>query len=202
MKIVRKAVLKEDKKLPIIMIAISVFMLLFSLVNISVDFTSDGVFLNIKLMNNLFGAISVIPLSFGICTALVLKFKKVSFSKMPAYIFCFSVLLVLILYYIAYGEKDIVYSILAFAVAVLLVYPFIIAVLTLEGRLYNRVFAVAFSGILLALCSIGAIIVCVILNSIMLATLIPVLIYVELILTVLCYDLKKPEKDSEYTSII
>ncbi|MBQ8000694.1 MAG: hypothetical protein IJ298_05675, partial [Ruminococcus sp.] len=95
--------------------------------------------------------------------------------------------------FIAAGEKYFVYKVFGFALAVLLVYPFIIATLTIEGRMYNRVFAAIFSGILLVLSVAGAVAVCIIFKSIMVSTLIPALVYVELILNVLCYNLEKPD---------
>ncbi len=197
MKIVRNAVLKSDKKIPIAMLIISVVMLLFSICNLTLDFSTATPILSISVMDIWSIPVSVIPITWGICTMMLMKTKKVMFSKFPAYILCCMVLLAMIILFIAAGEKYFVYKVLGFALAVLLVYPFVIATLTIEGRMYNRVFATIFSGILLVLSLAGAVAVCVVFKSIMLSTLIPALVYVELILNVLCYDLKKITKTAE-----
>lgn len=197
MKIVRNAVLRNDNKITIAMLITAIFMLLLSIVNISLDFAGDTPALAISIMNSWALPVSVIPITWGICTAMLMKTKKVMFSKFPAYIICCLVLIAMIILFIAAGDKYFVYKVMGFAVAVLLVYPFVIATLTIEGRMYNRVFATIFSGILLVLSLAGAIAICVILKSIMLSTLIPALVYVELILSVLCYNLEIPTKTSE-----
>ncbi len=197
MKIVRNAVLRNDNKITIAMLITAIFMLLLSIVNISLDFAGDTPALAISIMNSWALPVSVIPITWGICTAMLMKTKKVMFSKFPAYIICCLVLIAMIILFIAAGDKYFVYKVMGFAVAVLLVYPFVIATLTIEGRMYNRVFATIFSGILLVLSLAGAIAICVILKSIMLSTLIPALVYIELILNVLCYNLEKPTKTSE-----
>ncbi len=194
MKIVRNAVLKESKKIPIIMICISVLILILCFVNINIDFSTDAPIISIETFNIWSSVISLFPLTWAICTALLIKTKKVIFSKMPSYIICSIVLLALILYYIASGNGDVVSTILVFAVAVLLVYPFIIATLTIEGRMYNRVFATVFSVMLMTMCVIAAIVLCVVLKTIMVSVIIPALIYLELTLAVFCYDLEKINK--------
>lgn len=197
MKIVRNPVLREDKKMPVAMIITALVMLFLSLCNISLDFSAEAPALAISFMSSWALPASVIPVTWLICTVMLIKSKKTTFSKIPAYIICCLVLLAVIIFFIAAGEKYFVYKVLAFALAVLIVYPFIIATLTIEGRMYNRVFATVFSSILLVLCIIGAVAICIILKSIMLSVLIPALIYVELILNVLCYNLEKPIKTSE-----
>ncbi len=197
MKIVRTPVLKNDKRITISMLAVAFLMLLLSLCNISIDFAEGTPILAISFMNVWSLPVSVIPVTWGICTAMLMKTKKIMFSKIPAYIFCCLILLAMIILFIAAGDKYFVYKVLGFALAVLLVYPFIIATLTIEGRMYNRVFATVFSSILLMLCFVGAVAVCIVLKSIIISTLIPSLIYVELILNVLCYDLIKPKKSAE-----
>lgn len=197
MKIVRNAVLKKEKKIPVTMLIISILMLFLSICSISFDFSAETPFISISFMDIWAIPVSVIPITWAICTLMLLKTRKVMFSKFPAYILCCMILLALIILFIAAGDKYFVYKVLGFALAVLLVYPFIIATLTIEGRMYNRVFATIFSGILLVLSVIGAVAVCVILKSIMLSTLIPALVYTELILNVLCYDLEKINKTSE-----
>lgn len=200
MKIVRNAVLKESKKLPVAMLIISIVMLFLSLCNICLDFSQGSPALTISSMDIWAVAISVIPVTWGACSLMLMRTKKVLFSKMPSYIICGMVLMAMIILYIAAGEKYFVYKILGFAVAILIVYPFIIATLTIEGRMYNRVFATIFSSILLALSVAGAVVACVVLKSIMLSTIIPALVYTELILNVLCYNLEKISRKPESKS--
>ncbi len=197
MKIVRTPKLSDNKKIPTLMLIVALIMLFLALCNITIDFATDTPVLAISFMNIWSLPISVIPVTWGICTAMLMKTKKVMFSKIPAYIFCCLILLAMIILFIAAGDKYFVYKVLGFALAILLVYPFIIATLTIEGRMYNRVFATIFSLILLVLCVVGAVLVSVALKSIMISTLIPALIYVELTLSVLCYDLEKLKKSPE-----
>ncbi len=194
MKIVRKAVLKETNKLPVAMLIISAITTLLSFCSITLDFNGESPALLVSFFDTWLLPVSVIPLTWAICIVMLLKTKKVMFSKLPAYIFCCLVLLGLALLVIALSEKYLVYKILGFAISVLLIYPFVIATLTIEGRMYNRVFATLFSSILLVLCLGGAVAVCIVLKSIILSALIPALIYVLLILNVLCYNLEIPNK--------
>ena len=196
MKTVRNAVLKESKRIPVAMLIISVVMLLLSVCNICLDFGSGFPVLTISSMNVWAIAISVIPVTWGACSLMLMRTKKVLFSKMPSYIICGMVLMAMIILFIAAGEKYFAYKILGFAVAILIVYPFVIATLTIEGRMYNRVFATIFSSILLVVSVAGAVAACVILKSVMISTLIPALIYIELILNVFCYNLEKPNKNN------
>ena len=196
MKIVRNAVLKESKRIPVAMLIISVVMLLLSVCNICLDFGLGFPVLTISSMNVWTIVISVIPVTWGACSLMLMRTKKVIFSKMPSYIICGMAMMAMIILFIAAGEKYFAYKILGFAVAILIVYPFVIATLTIEGRMYNRVFATIFSSILLAVSVAGAVAACVILKSVMISTLIPALIYIELILNVFCYNLEKPNKNN------
>lgn len=194
MKIVRNAVLKEEKGIYISMLIISVAMLIISFCNISLDFNGQAPALMISFMDIWALPVSVIPITWAICIVMLMKTKKVMFSKLPAYIFCCMVLLGMIILFIALSEKYLVYKVLGFAVGVLLIYPFVIATLTIEGRMYNRVFATLFSSILLIVSVAGAVALCIALKAIILSTIIPALIYVLLILNVLCYNLEKIKK--------
>ena len=88
-------------------------------------------------------------------------------------------------------------NVLLFSVAVLAIYPFIIAVLTLEGRMYNRVFAIIFASILIVLGLVGAIVLSVLDSKVSLSSFIPALTYTELLLIILNYDLVKPKKKNK-----
>lgn len=196
MKIVRDVILKDKNKTPIIIIGISVLMLILSLCNVSINF-ADEVTLSVQFGGLWSAALSILPLTWGMSTALLIKTKKVFFAKLPSYIICAMIAIVLILYYIASSNGDVVINLLIFALAILLIYPFVIATLTLEGRLYNKVFATAFSAILLVICIIAAVAVSFAIKSFMFSALIPVLVYTELVLIVHCFDLKKPKKKTE-----
>lgn len=203
MKIVRNPVLKSNKKTMIAMIVISVFMLVISVMDFSLIFDeNNNVFLNISVMGSWTSLLTILPLSWGICTILLLKTKKIVFSKMPGYIVCAMVVLAYILYYIIAGQDNTVTNILLFSVVILLVYPIIIATLTIEGRLYNRVFATIFSIILVALSFAAAIVASVVLKWISLSFFIPTLIYIELTLAVFCYTLEKPIKSDKNKNVI
>lgn len=194
MRIVRNAVLREEKGIQISMLIISLVMLLISFCNITLDFNGEAPALTVSLFDIWSLPVSVIPITWAICIVMLMKTKKVMFSKLPAYIFCCMILLGLIILFIALSEKYLVYKVLGFAVGVLLIYPFVIATLTIEGRMYNRVFATIFSSVLLAVSVAGAVAVCIALKAIILSAIIPSLIYVELILNVLCYNLEKIKK--------
>lgn len=202
MKIVRNPVLKTSKKPMTAMIIISIFMLLISVMDFSLIFDKGNVFLNISVMGSWTSLLSILPLSWGICTVLLLKTKKMVFSKMPGYIMCAMVVLAFILYYIIAGQDNTVTNVLLFSLAILLVYPIIIATLTIEGRLYNRVFATIFSVILVVLCFAGAIAASVILKWISLSFFVPALIYIELTLAVFCYNLEKPVRSDQNKNMI
>lgn len=195
MKIVRDAVLRDNKKLPISIIIISALMLLLSFIDFSIVFVNGEPVASVEFFNSWLMMICVIPLTFGISTAMLMKTKKTVFSKLPSYIVCSIVVIAFVLFYIASGQDNLVVNILGFAIAILLIYPFIIAVLTIEGRMYNRVFALIFAGILLVLTVAAAIALFVVLELISLSYFIPALVYVELILTIMSYELKPKSKE-------
>ncbi len=197
MKIVRIPILKNEKKLPVTIIIIAALMFLLSVFDVTFAFKSGGFALSISTLGIWSSILSIIPLSWGLCTGLLLKFKKANFAKLPGYITCALIGIGFALHMIIAGQKNPITSILVFSLVVLLIYPFIISTLTLEGRLYNRVFATIFSAILLAICFIGAIVYFVLKGAIMLTFLIPALMYLELILIVLCFRLEKPQKKKD-----
>ena len=175
MKIVRTPVLKETKKLLVAMIIISVFMFITSMFNLYLYF-GNGLSIGIKSVaqttsENQVAAIissalptilSIIAITWGVCAALLLKTKKLIFAKMPSYVICAILVMAFILYYISSGDDNVVLKLLLFSVVILAVYPHIIATLTLEGRLYNRVFATIFTSVLIAVSLIIPIAECVI----------------------------------------
>ncbi|MBQ8001093.1 MAG: hypothetical protein IJ298_07850, partial [Ruminococcus sp.] len=97
MKIVRKAVLREDNKIQIGMLITAVLMLVLSVCNISVDFAGTTPALAISIMSTWAIPVSVIPITWGVCTLMLMKSKKVMFSKVPSYIICCLVLLAMII---------------------------------------------------------------------------------------------------------
>lgn len=195
MKTVRDAVLKDGKKIPISIIIISALMLLLSFIDFRIVFINGEAVTSVEFFNSWLMMTCVIPFAFGISTAMLMKTKKTIFSKAPSYIVCSIIVIAFILFLIASGQDNLVMNILGFAVAILLIYPFVIAVLTIEGRLYNRVFALVFASILLILTVALAIALFFVLEIISLSYFIPALIYVELILTILCYELKPKSKE-------
>lgn len=202
MRIVRNPVLKTNAKPMIIMIIIAVFMLIISIVDFSVITQNDATFLSISFMGNWTSILSIIPLTWGLCTILLLKTKKIIFSKLPGYVLCGIVVLAYIFYYILAGQNNTTTNILMFSVAILLIYPIIIATLTLEGRLYNRVFATIFSVILVVLCLIAAIVVSIVMKWFSMTFLVPAMAYAELVLAVFCYNLEKPLKTENKATAI
>ena len=87
MKIVRNAVLKENKRIPVAMLIISVVMLFLSVCNICLDFGTGSPILTISIMNVWALVISVIPVTWGACSLMLMRTKKVIFSKMPSILF-------------------------------------------------------------------------------------------------------------------
>ncbi len=201
MKIVRNPVLKSEKKLPVAIIIIAALMFLLSIFDITLVIKQGTYALSISTLGIWSSILSIIPLSWGLCTGLLLKFKRTNFAKLPAYITCALIGIGFVFYMIIAGQKNPVMSILLFSLVVLLIYPFIISVLTLEGRLYNRVFATVFNAILLVISSAGAIVYFVLKGAITLTFLIPALMYLELMLIVLSFKLEKPQKKSESNTI-
>lgn len=194
MKIVRTPVLKESKKPMIAMIVIAAFMLITSIADISIMTQNKITTFRFETFGAWTTLFSIIPLCWLLCTILLLKTKKIIFSKLPGYLVCGMAVLGYILYYILAGQDNTVVNFFLFAVVILLIYPIIIATLTLEGRLYNRVFATIFSIILVVLCFAAAVVSSIIMNWYSLTFLLPALSYVELTLAVFCYNLEKPKK--------
>ena len=133
---------------------------------------------------------------------MLLKTKKLIFAKMPSYVICAILVMAFILYYISSGDDNVVLKLLLFSVVILAVYPHIIATLTLEGRLYNRVFATIFTSVLIAVSLIIPIAECVIGYTFGVTSLFPALSYVELLLIVLTFSLEKPKKKEQTSKVI
>mgnify|MGYP003289428275 CR=1 FL=1 len=202
MRIVRNPVLKSDKRIPVTIIIIAVVMFILSIIDVTITFSKGVVALNLGSLGMWSSLLSIIPLSWGLCTGLLLKTKKVNFAKIPAYIICAMIALAYALYIVIAGQKNSVTNILLFSLAVLLIYPFVISTLTLEGRLYNRVFATLFTSILLGITFIGAVIYFVLKGAVIFTLLLPTLMYVELLLIVFCFNLEKPTKNTEKKTVI
>lgn len=194
MKKIRAVEFKNDKKLPLIIIGIAVFMLLVSVV--SVDISAEGIRIG---FNSLASVISVLPLTAGVGAFMLIKTKKAAFGEFPCYII--SALIVL-----AFGALFIFkllsgFEFLGIMVCVLMVYPYIVAGLTVRGSMYNRLVSIGFSALLLILSIIAVVVVSFLLGGFSLTFLILPLMYTELILNVLCFDLK-PLKKEKYDSIL
>ena len=202
MRILRNPVMRESKKPLIAMLIIAIFMFIISVFDFSLIFYHGTVALTIESVGILSSALSIIPITWAVCSVLLMKTKKVVFAKMPCYVISIALTLAFIIYYISAGTENIVQKILVFSVVVLAIYPFIIATLTLEGRVYNRVFATIFSSILLVISVVGAIILYVISSEISLLLLFPALTYIELIIVVLQFRLEKIKKSDKEKEII
>ena len=205
MKIVRNPVQKESNKILISMIIIGAVMLIISLVDIYFSFARGSFAAGIRSVggsNQILATIvptvlAVVSITWITCAALLIKTKRVFFAKIPSYIISALLGIAFIVYYIAAGSNNIVTTVLLFSIVILAVYPFIIATLTLEGRMYNRVFATIFTSILIAISFIGAIVMYVWTYEISLTLLYPTLAYVELLLIVFVYDLKRLSKKNK-----
>lgn len=200
MRIVRNPVLKNEKKLPVTMIIVAAFMFLISIFDVTLMFSHGAFALKIGTWGIWTTLLSIIPLSWILCTVLMLKFKKANFAKIPGYITCAIIGIGYVLYLFIAGQKNPVGSILLFSLAVLLIYPFVIAMLTLEGRVYNRVFATVFSSIVLAVTLIGAIVYFFLKGAVIISFLLPALMYLELILIIFCFRLEKLTKKNNTPS--
>ncbi len=198
MKILKNPVFTESKKYPISIICVGVFTLLLSFFNVSFNFASEVHFIAISF-NQLASIISIFPLTWCLSTVLLMKTKKVFFAKMPAYVTCAMLVLAYILFFIVKGQEDTVTNIFLFMLLVLLVYPLIVNVLTLEGRIYNRVFAVVFNAILIVLCLAAFVIVSVYLKTVDTLFLVPTLLYIMSLLLILSFKLESlKKKNSDY----
>ncbi|MBE6737176.1 MAG: hypothetical protein E7566_00770 [Ruminococcaceae bacterium] len=193
MKIVRNPALKENKKPFIAMIIIAILMLVLPFTDFSLLFRSDGVEFYPHPTGVFTAVLSIIPITWITSILLLMKTKKISFAKMPAYVICALLALGYIIFFIAAGDNTVI-KLLGFSIIVLAIYPFIIATLTLEGRMYNRVFATLFTSILIGVSIIGVAVLSIISAEIRPILLFPMLTYIELLLIVLVYTLEKPAK--------
>lgn len=189
MRKVRNAVLTEDKKLPIIMIVIAVLMLIFSVVKI--EFPSESPF----GFNSIGSIISVLPMTIGISAVMLIKTKKNAFGEFPCYIVSVIIAMGFIILFI-FDLLDGL-ELLGFAIAILLIYPFIIAGLTVRGCMYNKAFALGFAGILLVLSIVAVIALTVLLSGFSFTYLVLPLLYVELILNLMCFKLEPVKRNRE-----
>jgi len=194
MRKIRIAQFRNSKAINISMFIIAAFSFIISIIDFSVIFAQGQVAVQIKTLGLLSSALAIIPITWAACLTLVIKTRKDNFARTPSYIICALIAIAFVIYYVIYGKENMIRNILLFSVAILAIYPFIIATLTLEGRLYNRVFAIIFASILLALSVIGAIVLYVISSSVSLSLLIPACTYAELLLIILNYELVKPKK--------
>lgn len=193
MKKLRSVELKENKALLIAMIAVAVIMLILSIVRI--DVISGGFSIG---FNSLASIISIIPLTMGTSAFMIIKTKKPAFGEFPCYIisgFIVVAFVLLFIFRLLYGLE-----ILAFAICILMVYPYIIAGITVRGCMYNKMFALGFAG-LLVLLSVIAVIVATVLVGFTFTYLILPLMYVELLLNLMLFDLKPLKKNKEESVI-
>lgn len=193
MKKLRSVELKENKALLIAMIAVAVIMLILSIVRI--DVISGGFSIG---FNSLASIISIIPLTMGTSAFMIIKTKKPAFGEFPCYIisgFIVVAFVLLFVFRLLYGLE-----ILAFAICILMVYPYIIAGITVRGCMYNKMFALGFAG-LLVLLSVIAVIVATVLVGFTFTYLILPLMYVELLLNLMLFDLKPLKKNKEESVI-
>ncbi len=195
MRKIRAVELKENKKLTIIMIAIAMLMLIFSVVRI--DITSQGIAIG---FSSLASVISVIPLTIGTSAFMLMKTKKPAFGEFPCYIISVFIVMafaLLIFLKVLYGLE-----ILGFALCILMFYPYIVAGLTVRGCIYNKVFALGFAGLLILLSLIGIIVASILVGFSCTYLVLP-LMYTELILNLMHFELKPlKKKKEEYESII
>lgn len=196
MKKVRTVELNENKKLPIIIIAIAVLMLIFSVVRI--DITSNGIAIG---FSSLASVISVLPLTIGVSSFMIIKTKKPAFGEFPCYIISVLIVMAFVLLFIFKVLSG--FDFLGIMVCVLMVYPYIIAGLTVRGCMYNKLISIGFSALLLVISLIAIVAVTVLLSGFSFTYLVLPLMYVELILNVMCFDLKPVKKQKEeYENII
>lgn len=188
MKKVRIAEFTGDKKLPIIMIVIAAFMLILSVVK--VEISSLGLAVG---LNNLASVVSVMPLTAGASAFMLIRTKKSAFGELPCYVISFFIAMAIFLLFLFKLVPE-GFEVFGFALGILLIYPYIIAGITIRGCIYNRVFALGFAGLLAVISFIGVIIASVLIQGFMLSLLILPLMYVELVLNILCFELKPIKK--------
>ncbi len=193
MKILKNPLFTEEKKLPISIICIGVFTLLLSFFNISFNFAGEVSYVAITF-NKLASVISIFPLTWCLSTVLLMKTRKVFFAKLPAYVSCAMLVLAYILFFILKGQEDMVTNLFLFMLLVLAVYPLVVATLTFEGRIYNRVFAVVFTAVLIVVCLAAFVIISISIKAIDSLLLVPTLLYVMLLLLVLSFKLEPLKK--------
>lgn len=193
MKKVRAVEFKENKMLLVAMIVIAVLMLILSVVRI--DVIAGGISVG---FSSLASIVSIIPLTLGTSAFMLIKTKKPAFGEFPCYIisgFIAVAFILLFVFRLLYGLE-----ILAFAVCILMVYPFIVAGITVRGCMYNKMFALGFAGLLVVL-SVIAVIIATVLVGFTFTYLILPLMYTELMLNLMLFDLK-PIKKNKDESII
>ncbi|MBQ7809397.1 MAG: hypothetical protein IJ346_00325 [Clostridia bacterium] len=192
MRKIRAVELKENKKLTIIMIAIAVLMLIFSIVRI--DITPQGIAIG---FSSLASVISIIPLTIGTSAFMLMKTKKPAFGEFPCYIISVFIVMafaLLFFFKLLYGLE-----ILGFALGILMIYPYIVAGLTVRGCIYNKVFAIGFAGLLIALSVIGIVVISVLIGFSFTYLVLP-LMYTELLLNLMHFELKPLKKEKALIS--
>lgn len=196
MKKVRAVELNENKKLPIIIIAVAALMLIFSVV--SIEISGSGISVGLSSLSSV---ISVLPLTIGVSTFMIIKTKKPAFGEFPCYIISVLVVMAFVLLFVFKVLEG--FEFFAIMVCVLMIYPYIIAGLTVRGCMFNKLISIGFSALLLVISLIAVGAVTVLLSGFSFTYLILPLMYVELILNIMCFDLKPiKKKNEEYEKII
>lgn len=189
MKRVRAVELNNNQKLPVIIIALAVFMLIFSVVRIEI--TSEGFSAG---FNSLASIISIVPLTIGTSAFMIIKTKKPAFGEFPCYIVSVFIVLafaLLFFFRLLYGLE-----ILGFALCILMVYPYIVAGLTIRGCIYTKAFALGFTGLLILLSIIGIVVISILIGFSATYLVLP-LMYTALLLNLMCFDLKSLKKSTD-----
>lgn len=187
MKKIKNVELTEDRKIPFIIIGVAVFMLIFSV--LSIDITAEGVKIGFSSLGSI---ISVLPLTIGVSTFMMLKTKKPAFCEFPCYII--SAIIVMAFIVLLFFNLLDNFKFLGIMLCVLMAYPYIITGLTARGCVYNKMFALAFAGILLVISLFAVIAVTIVLGGFSFTYLVLPLMYAELILTTFCFNLKPINK--------
>lgn len=189
MKKVRAVEFGTNKKLTIAIIIIAALMLVLSV--LSVDITADGIRIGFSSFASI---ISVLPLTIGVSTFMIIKTKKPAFGEFPCYIISVLIAMAFIILFVFRLLSG--FEFLGIMVGVLLIYPYIIAGLTVRGCMYNKLFAFGFAGLLFVLSLIAVIAVTILIKGFSFTYLVLPLMYVELILNVMCFDLKPVKKNN------
>ena len=193
MRKVRSVEFTGERKLPIIMIIIAAFMLILSVVKIEIS--SAGLAIG---LNNLASVVSVMPLTAGASAFMLIRTKKTAFGELPCYVISFFIAMAIFLMFIFRLVPE-GFEIFGFALGILLIYPYIVAGITVRGCIYNRVFAIGFAALLAVVALIGIVVVYFLIKGFMFSLLILPLMYVELVLNILCFELKPLKKPTETT---